>query len=83
MRGASLVVAVFGVFLMTDTPAMSPAPGSWPSSPPSEVERLKAVLGTSNNPLEGCAKRGRDCTFKPCCDDRNCRANGDGEKTCR
>lgn len=84
MRRASPAVAcVFGVLLLADAPALSPAPAFGPAAPLSDMERLKAVLSTSNNPLEGCAKRSRDCTFKPCCDDRTCRQNGDGENLCR
>ena len=72
-----------GVVLLSDSLAMTPAPGVDPMGP-SPTERWEATLGT-RSPAEGCTeRRGKDCTFRKCCEGAGyCRQNKDGDKVCR
>lgn len=79
-RGSWMTAALLGVLLVAEGPAMSLAPGL--TAPGTAGERLMSALSTQG--ASSCAKRGRDCTFDPCCTGAGyCRQTEDGDATCK
>lgn len=79
--------AALGLLMVTTAEAQASAKQSHWAAAPSETavratERLRSQLST-RSPLQGCARRSRNCALKPCCNNRPCRQASDGEPLCR
>lgn len=75
----SIGLVVLSITLLNDAPGISIAP--FASVPQTPTDYLQSHPSTQSRAQ--CARRGQDCMFRTCCDNRYCRQNESDDATCR